>query len=149
MREAVNSALREAMKRRDSALTGTLRMISAAIKNRDIEARGKGKTVATDEELVAALARMVRQREESASAYEAGNRPELADKERAEIEVIRRFTPAQMSEAEMRSAVEAAIGESGASAARDMGKVMALLKQRHAGRLDLGKASAVAKELLG
>jgi uncharacterized protein YqeY len=149
MRDAVNSALREAMKRRDPALTGTLRMISAQIKERDIEARGKGKAAATDEELVAALVRMVRQREESATAYAAGYRPDLAEKERAEIEVIRRFMPVQMSEAEMRSAVEAAIAESGASTAREMGKVMALLKQRHAGQLDLGKASALVKELLG
>lgn len=149
MREAVSLALKEAMKSRDAPLTGTLRMMSAAIKERDIEARGKGKTAASDEELVATLGRMARQREESAHAYEAGRRPDLADKERAEIEVIRRFMPARMAEAEMGSAVEAAIADSGAASPRDMGRVMALLKERYAGRMDLGKASALVKGRLG
>ena len=149
MREAVNQALKEAMKSRDAARTGTLRLISSTIKDRDIEARGKGGGAASDEELLAALAKMIRQREESAAMYAAGNRPELAEKERAEIEVIRGFMPRQMGEAEIRAAAQAAIAETGAASARDMGRVMALLKSRHAGQMDFGSASALVKSLLG
>ena len=149
MREAIGKALKDAMKSRDAALTGALRLISAAVKDRDIEARGKGKERATDEELLAVLSKMVRQREESARMYEEGGRPELAAKERAEIEVIRRFLPAQMSDAEIRAAVKTAIAESGAASVREMGKVMAHLKSRHSGEMDFGKASAIAKEMLG
>jgi uncharacterized protein YqeY len=149
MREAIKAALMEAMKARDAARTGTLRMIAAAIKDRDIEARGKGNVAASDDELVAALARMVRQREESAKAFADGGRPELAAKERGEIEVIRRFMPKQMSQDELSAAVAAAIAETGANSARDMGKVMALLKQRHAREMDFGKASALVKHMLG
>ena len=100
---------------------------------------------ASDGELVSVLSKMVRQREESAAAYDSGKRPELAAAERAEIEVIRSFMPKPMSEAEMRAAVEAAIADSGAASLRDMGKVMALLKERHAGTMDFGKASGLVK----
>ena len=148
MREAVSRATKEAMKARDADRTSTLRLISVAIKDRDIEARGKGKAAASDEELVAALVRMIRQREESAKLYDEGNRPELAAKERAEIEVIRSFMPKQMSEQDMRAAVGAAIAETGASSVRDMGKVMALLKERHSGQMDFGKASQMVKTML-
>lgn len=149
MREKVNEALKAAMKSRDTGRLSALRMISAAFKDRDILARGSGASAASDEELVSVLAKMIRQREESAKAYEEGSRPELAEKERAEIEVIRAFMPAQMSEAEVRAAVEAAVAETGASSVRDMGKVMALLKERHAGKMDFGKASAMVKAQLG
>jgi uncharacterized protein YqeY len=149
MREAIKEALKAAMKARDAARIGTLRMISSAFKDRDIEARGKGKEAASDAELGAALAKMVRQREEAATAYDGGGRPELAAKERAEIEVIRVFMPKQMDEAGMRQAAEAAIAEIGAASPRDMGRVMALLKARHAGAMDFGKASALVKQLLG
>jgi hypothetical protein len=149
MREAIKEALKEAMKARDAARVATLRMISSAFKDRDIEARGKGKEAASDEELGTALAKMVRQREEAAKAYDDGGRPELAAKERAEIEMIRFFMPKQMDDAELRQAAEAAIAETGAASARDMGRVMALLKARHAGAMDFGKASAVVKQLLG
>ena len=149
MREAVKEALKAAMKARDAARTATLRMISAAFKDRDIEARGKGSEAASDEELGAALVRMVRQREEAAKAYDDGGRPELAAKERAEIEVIRSFMPKRMDEAEMRRAAEAAIAETDAASPRDMGRVMALLKARHAGAMDFGKASGLVKQLLG
>lgn len=148
MREAVSQALREAMKARDAARTGTLRMVSAAIKDRDIEARAKGRA-ATDEELLAALSKMIRQREESARVYDEGGRPELAAKERAEIEVIRAFLPKQMDEEELRAAAAAAIAETGAASQRDMGKVMALLKERHAGAMNFGNASAMVKGMLG
>jgi uncharacterized protein YqeY len=149
LREAVNEALKTAMKSRDAARVSTLRMISAAFKDRDILARGQGVASASDEELLAALAKMIRQREESATAFEGGGRPELAAKERAEIEVIRGFMPKQMSEDEVRAAVEAAIATTGATSVRDMGKVMALLKERYAGKLDFGKASGIVKARLG
>ena len=148
MRTAINDALKQAMKARDAARTGTLRMISAAFKDRDIEARGRGKDAAGDEELVATLSKMIRQREESARMYDEGGRPELAEKERAEIEIIRGFMPRQMDEGETREAAAAAIAETGASGPRDMGRVMALLKERHAGSMDFGTASAVVKGLL-
>jgi hypothetical protein len=148
MREEINEALKAAMKSRDAARVSALRMISAAFKDRDILARGAGAATATDEELVQVLSKMIRQREESAKAYADGKRPELAAKEEAEIDVIRSFMPAQMSEAEVRAATEAAISEAGASTARDMGKVMALLKKRHAGKMDFGKASALVKARL-
>jgi uncharacterized protein YqeY len=149
MRQAVNDALKEAMKSRDAARTGTLRLISAAIKERDIDARGRGKGTASDDELLAVLSKMIRQREESAKMYDDGGRPELGAKEREEIEVIRAFLPAQMGEEEMRAAAQAAIAETGAASARDMGRVMATLKERHSGQMDFGKASALVKSLLG
>ncbi len=149
MREAVNNALKVAMKERDAARTGTLRLIYAAIKERDIDARGKGRQSAADDELAAVLSKMIRQREESARIYDDGGRPELAAKERAEIEVIRDFLPAQMNEDEVRAAAQAAIAEAGATSARDMGRVMAILKERHSGQMDFSKASALVKGLLG
>jgi uncharacterized protein len=149
MREAIKEALKEAMKARDAARVATLRMISSAFKDRDIEARGKGREAASDDELGAALVKMVRQREEAAKAYDDGGRPELSAKERAEIELIRFFMPKQMDEAEMRQAAQAAIAETGAASPRDMGRVMALLKARHAGAMDFGTASALVKQLLG
>ena len=148
MRETFSEALKTAMRERDSARTGTLRMITAAIKDRDIDARGRGKEAASDEEILQILAKMIRQREESAAMYEGAGRPELAAKERAEIEVIRSFQPRQIGDDEVRAAAQAAIQETGAASARDMGKVMAALKERHAGSMDLGKASAVVKGLL-
>ena len=149
MREAINEALRAAMKSRDPGRVSALRMISAAFKDRDILARGQGAATATDDELTATLARMIRQREESAAAYDGGGRPELAAKERAEIEVIRGFMPKQMSEEEAEAAVAAAIASTGAANVKDMGKVMAALKQSHAGKMDFSKASALVKALLG
>ena len=148
MRDAVNSALKDAMKSRDAARTGTLRLMTAAIKERDIDARGRGAGPASDEELLAVLSKMIRQREESAKMYADGGRPELAAKEREEIEVIRAFLPAQMDEEETRRAAQSAIAEAGAASARDMGRVMAILKQRHSGQMDFGKASALVKTLL-
>jgi uncharacterized protein YqeY len=148
-REAIKTALNAAMKSRDAPRTSALRLIQAAIKDRDIEARGKGKAAASDEELASVLTRMLRQREESAKLYDAGGRAELASGERAEAEIIRSFLPTQMSDAEIRAAAQAAIADTGAASSRDMGRVMALLKERHAGAMDFGKASAVVKALLG
>ncbi len=149
MREAIKEALKEAMKARDAARVATLRMISATLKDRDVEARGKGREAASDDELGAALVKMVRQREEAAKAYDDGGRPELAAKERAEIEVIRSFMPKQMDEAETRAAIEGVVKELGASGLKDMGKVMGELKTRYAGKMDFGKANGVVKAVLG
>jgi uncharacterized protein YqeY len=149
LRDSVNEALKAAMKSRDVARTSTLRMMLAAFKNRDVEVRGGGGEAASEEELLASLAKMLKQREESAKAFDDGQRPELAAKERAEIEVIRDFMPKQMDEAEMQAAVAAAIAEAGATSVRDMGKVMATLKARHAGAMDFGNASALVKSKLG
>jgi uncharacterized protein YqeY len=147
MRERINEALKQAMRARDAARTGTLRMINAAIKDRDIEARARGRA-ASDDEILAALSRMIRQREESAKLYDEGGRPELAERERAEIELIRSFMPKQMGDDDIRAAAQAAIAETGATSARDMGRVMAFLKERHAGGMDFGKASGVVKAIL-
>jgi uncharacterized protein YqeY len=148
MREKIRQALNEAMKSRDAARVSTLRMVSAAVKDRDIAARGEGGGPVDDAALAAVLARMIRQREESATAFRDAGRLELADKERAEIEVIRAFLPAQIEDDALDAAVRAAIAETGASSGRDMGRVMAMLKSRHAGRMDFGKASALVKTLL-
>ena len=148
MRDAISQALKDAMKSRDATRIGTLRMISSAVKDRDIEARGKGRVSASQEELFAALSKMIRQREESAKLYQDAGRPELAEKERAEIEVIRSFMPTLMNEAEVRAAARTAIAETGAASARDLGRVMAVLKARHAGRMDFGSASALVKSML-
>ena len=148
LRETVTEALKQAMKARDQRRTGALRLIQAAFKERDIEARGASKPQASEDELLQTLARMIRQREESIRLYEQGGRPELAEQEQAEIEVIRGFMPQPLSEAETRAAIEAAVRETGAASVKDMGRVMALLKERHAGRLDFGKASGLVKEML-
>ena len=145
LRDHVSEALKQAMKARDQRRTGALRLIQAAFKERDIEARGAGKPQAGEDELLQTLAKMIRQREESIRLYEQGGRPELAEQEQAEIEVIRDFMPQPLSEAETREAIEAAVRETGAASVKDMGKVMALLKERHAGRLDFGKASGLVK----
>jgi uncharacterized protein len=149
LRDSVNEALKAAMKSRDAARTSALRMMLAAFKNLDVEVRGGGGEAASEGELLASLAKMLKQREESAKAFDDGARPELAAKERAEIEVIRGFMPKQMDAAELEAAVTAAITETGATSVRDMGKVMAALKARHAGAMDFGKASALVKSKLG
>jgi uncharacterized protein len=149
MRDEIDQALKAAMKARDAARTSTLRMMSAAIKDRDIAARGEGRGPAGDAALATLLAKMIRQREESAKAFRDGGRVELADKEEAEIVVIRSFMPRQMDEAAAEAAIAAAIAEVGAATVQDMGKVMTLLKSRHAGEMDFGKASAAVKAKLG
>lgn len=149
MRETITRALREAQKAQDKARISTLRLVNAAIQDRDIANRGAGKAAAGEDELLQILTKMVKQREESAKAFEDGGRPELAQKERGEIAIIREFLPSQLDEAGAREAVAQAIAETGAASVKDMGKVMAVLKERHTGRLDFSKASAVVKELLG
>lgn len=149
MREKIAEEVKNAMKARDGERLPTLRLIQAAIKDRDIANRGAGKEAASDDDILQILAKMVKQREESAKAFEDGGRPELAAKERAEIKVLREFQPAQMDEAGVEAAARAAIAETGAASAKDMGRVMAVLKEKYAGRMDFSRASAVVKGLLG
>ena len=148
LRARLTTEMKEAMKARDTAKLATVRMIQAALKDKDIEARGLGKEPASDEEILSLLQKMIKQRTESASVYEQGGRPELAANERAEIAIIEAFLPKQMDEAEMRAAVDAAILETGAAGQKDMGRVIAALKGTFAGRMDFGKASGLVKAAL-
>lgn len=148
IRDDIKAALVTAMKGGDKETTATIRLIQAAIKNRDIELR-TGTAPADDDVLVSeVLQKMVKQRRESITMYEQGNRPELAAAEAAEVAVIERFLPKMMDEAETTAAIEAIKAEIGASSVKDMGRVMAELKTRHAGKLDMSKASALVKAAL-
>ncbi|OAN62721.1 GatB/YqeY domain-containing protein [Sphingomonas sp. TDK1] len=148
IRDDIKAALVTAMKGGDKASTATIRLIQSAIKNRDIEAR-TGKAPEDDDVLVVeVLQKMVKQRRESIEMYVKGGRQELADAEAAEVVVIERFLPQQMSEAETTAAIEAIKAELGASGMKDMGRVMAELKSRHAAQLDMSKASALVKAAL-
>ena len=149
LRERLQEAMKDAMRARQPDRLSTLRLINAAIKDRDIAARVDGAAgMVTDEEITAILGKMVRQRAESARAYEEGGRLELAEKERAEIGVIEDFLPRQLSPDEIEAALAAAIAEVGASTIRDMGKVMAALKAKYTGQMDFGAAGPRIKELL-
>ncbi|KNY23478.1 GatB/YqeY domain-containing protein [Methylobacterium sp. ARG-1] len=148
LRARLTTEMKEAMKAGDKDKLATVRMIQAALKDKDIEARGLGKEPASDEEILSLLQKMIKQRTESASVYEQGGRPELAANERAEIAIIEAFLPKQMDEAEMKVAVDAAILETGAAGQKDMGKVIAALKGTFAGRMDFGKASGLVKAAL-
>lgn len=148
MRDEIATALKQALKDGDKRRTGTLRLVSAAFKDRDIANRTAGKEAAGDDELLQVLAKMIKQREESAKIYAENGRPELAEVEREEIAIIQGFMPQQMGEAEMRAAVDAAIAQTGAKAMSDMGKVMGVLKAKHAGSMDFGKANGVVKAAL-
>jgi uncharacterized protein YqeY len=149
LRDRLNESLKEAMKAREQKRVSTLRLILAALKERDIANRTEeSRAVVSDDDILTLLAKMIRQREESASIYEGGGRPELAAGEREEIAIIREFQPRQMSEDEMREAAETAIAETGAVLPKDMGRVMAVLKQKYAGQMDFGRAGGVVKEIL-
>lgn len=147
LREKINASMKDAMKARDKLRLSTLRLVNAAIKNADIEARTAGKSL-SDDDLLGLLQKMIKQRQESVDLYEKGGRKELADSERGEIEIIKGFLPQQLSEAEMQDAVAGAIKETGAASVKDMGKVMAALKAAYAGRMDFFKASGVVKSQL-
>jgi hypothetical protein len=136
------------MKAQDKLRLSALRMVNAAIQNADIEARTAGKAALSDADLLSLMQKLIKQRQEAAELYDKGNRAELAAQERAEIDVIAAFLPQQMSEPEMREAIAAAIKEAGAASPKDMGKVMALLKQSYAGRMDFSKASGLVKAML-
>lgn len=149
LRDQFNAALKEAMKAKEARRVSTLRMILAGVKDRDIAARTEtSREGVADDELLSLLAKMIKQREESAETYDKGGRPELATQEREEIEIIREFMPKQMGAEEMQAAIAAVIGETGATSMKDMGKVMAAMKERYAGQMDFAKASALVKTLL-
>ncbi len=149
MRTRLSDALKISMKGKDAATVSTLRLILAAIKDRDIAARGKGnKDGVTDAEVLSLLQSMIKQRHDSISLYEKGGRMELAQREAEEIAVIEEFLPEQMDDDEMAAVITAVIGEVGATSLKDMGKAMAALKENHAGVMDFSKASAMVKERL-
>jgi len=148
MREILAAQLKDAMRGGDKRRISTIRLIQAAIKDRDIAARTAGKGAVNDEEILQILAKMVKQRDESARIYEEANRLELAQQEREEIEVIKSFLPKQLGEEEVRQLCAAVIADVGADGLRDMGKCMAALKDRYPGQMDFGKASGVVKTLL-
>jgi uncharacterized protein YqeY len=145
MRDRLMQDIKTAMKSGAKERLGTLRLISAALKDRDLNAEG-GKI--PDSDIPAVLQKMVKQRRDSVSIYEQAGRQELADKEKAEITVIEEFLPQSLGEEETRAAVAAAITESGAAGPKDMGKVMGILKQKYAGQMDFGKVSGLVKDLL-
>ncbi len=147
MREQFTAMLKSAMKAGDKRRVDTVRMITAALKDRDIEARGQGKEV-SDADILALLQKMVKSRQESMDIYEKNGRPELAQQEREEIAIIQEFLPKQMSDDEVQAAIKAAIAETGAASVKDMGKVVGALKARYTGQMDFAKASAAVKGLL-
>lgn len=149
LRAKINDALKAAMKDKDAERLSTLRLINAALKDRDIALRGEGNDEGvTEADVLQILGKMVKQRQESAKAYEEGARLELAEKERAEIKVIEEFLPRQLDEAETAKAVDAAIASTGAESIRDMGKVMGALKAKYTGQLDFGSVGPMVKDRL-
>lgn len=149
MREELSDALKTAMKAKEQRKVSTLRLILAAIKDRDIAARSEDRCEGiTDEEILSVLHKMIRQRTESAETYDKGGRPELAAGEREEIKIIEGFLPRQMSEDEIRAAAAAVVDELEATALKDMGRCMNTLKERFPGQMDFGKASGIVKQML-
>ncbi|ABQ66802.1 GatB/YqeY domain-containing protein [Rhizorhabdus wittichii] len=149
IRDEIKTALVAAMKARDATTTAAIRLIQSAIKNRDIELRTATQQPDDDLLVTEVLQKMIKQRRESIEMYEKGNRPELAAAEAAEVTVIERFLPQQMSEDEARAAIDALATELGAASIKDMGRVMAALKERFAGQMDMAKASGLVKARLG
>jgi uncharacterized protein len=148
LRDRFTAEMKEAMKAGEKARLGAIRLIQAALKDKDIEARGAGKGPLSDEEILALLQKMVKQRQESIAMYEQGGRTELAQQEKDEVAVITSYLPQQMDEAETKAAIEAAIAETGAASMKDMGKVVGILRAKYAGRMDFAKASGLVKDLL-
>ena len=148
LRDDINSALRDAMKSADKRRVSTLRLINAAIKDRDIEARGQGKPALSDDDVLALMQKMIKQRQESLDIYEKAGRTDLVTQEREEIEIISAYLPRQLSDIEAGEAISALIKELEAATLKDMGRTMAALKDRFAGRMDFSKAGAMVKKLL-
>ncbi|MGE0500043.1 MAG: GatB/YqeY domain-containing protein [Rhizobiaceae bacterium] len=148
MREIIDAALKEALKSGDKRRTSTLRLVRAAIQDRDIVNRGNGRDPVSGDEILQILTKMVKQREESAKAFEEGHRLELAEQERDEIAIIKGFLPAQFGEAEIQALCAQVIGEVGADGLRDMGRCMNALKEKFPGQMDFGKASGIVKTML-
>lgn len=148
LREQFTTVMKAAMKAGDKRRLATVRLIQAALKDRDIEARGAGKEVG-EEDILAMLQKMVKSRQESADIYAKGGRPELEAQEREEIAIINEFLPKQMAEDEVKAAIDAAVAETGAASMKDMGKVVAALKAKYTGQMDFARASALVKARLG
>jgi uncharacterized protein YqeY len=149
LREKITESLKAAMIAKQEGSTGTIRMVNAAIKQKDIDvARPRGDEKISDDEILGLLQGMIKSRKESIALYEQGKRQDLADKEQAEIKVIEGFLPKQLSEDEIRAAVKSAVASTGAASIKDMGKVMGAIKGQYAGQMDMGKASAIIKEML-
>lgn len=148
MRENIAQALTEALRSQDKRRLATIRLIQAAIKDRDIAHRSAGKDPVSEDEIRLILAKMIKQREDSARLYEEGNRIDLAEQERAEIEIIRGFLPSQLCEEDMKQVCADVVQQIGADGLRDMGKCMNALKEKFAGRMDFGKASGIVKGML-
>ena len=149
LRSRVGAALKDAMRAKDTVRLSTLRLVTAAIKDRDIALRGEGRDEgAGDADVLAILARMVKQRQESARAYEEGGRLDMAEEERAEIAVIEEFLPRQLRDAEVDAAIDEAVAETDAHGVRDMGRVMAALKGRYQGQMDFGRVGPMVKARL-
>lgn len=148
MKERFSEALKEALRAKDQRRTSTLRLITAAVKDRDIANRGNGKDPVGDEEILQILTKMIKQREESAAIYEENARLELAEQEREEIAIIRQFLPEPLSEEKVKAACAEVVSQTGAQGLRDMGKCMNALKERYPGQMDFSKASGMVKGLL-
>jgi uncharacterized protein YqeY len=148
LRDAINNAVKDAMKAREERKLSTLRMMNSTIKNADIDARGNGKPPLSDDDLLGVFQKMIKQRQESVELYEKGGRAELAAQERDEIAVITAYLPKQMSDDDVKAAIAAAIKETGAASMKDMGKVVGALKAKYAGQMDFGKASGLVKAAL-
>jgi hypothetical protein len=150
LRQTITGSLKNAMKAKDEVGTSCFRMILAGLKERDIEARAKGNTQGIgDAEIMSMLQGMIKQRRDSVELYEKGGRADLADKEKAEIAIIQRLLPAQLDEAGTAKLVNELVAELGATSIKDMGRVMATLRERHAGKVDMAKAGAIVKQHLG
>lgn len=149
LRETLQEALKTSMKNKDMTTVGAVRLIIAGMKDKDVDARGKGLKEASEADIMSLMQNMIKQRKDSIKMYIDGKRQDLADKEQIEINVIETFLPKQMSDAEVENAIKLIIAETSASSIKDMGKVMAELKNKFAGQMDFGKASGVIKSLLG
>lgn len=150
LRDQISDTLKDSMKSKDEVATSTCRLILAALKDRDIADRSKGNQEGIGEDAILGLLQsMIKQRREAIQLYRDGNRTELAEKEQAEIDIIERFLPAQLSDEDMARAVQGVIDELGAGSIKEMGRVMGALKEKYAGRMDFGKASGIVKEKLG
>lgn len=149
MREEIDMALKSAMKAKDRRRTCTLRLVNAAVKDRDIAARTSGKDRIADDDILQVLSKMIKQREESARLYEEGGRCELAEQEREEIEIIREFLPRKLNVEEVRDVVSGLAAEIEAEGLRDMGRLMTALRERYPGQIDMGQASGVVRQTLG
>ena len=148
LREDLQKVLKESMLNKDTTTVSAVRLIIAGMKEKDVEARGKGQAQASDAELLSMMQGMIKQRNDSIKMYVEGNRQDLADKELSEIKVIEKFLPKQMSDAEIETVLKSIISATGAASMRDMGKVMGELKAKYAGQLDMAKASSMIKSLL-